>query len=635
MPTVKLNKKTVLELLGRKISDEVLADRISMLGTGLESIGETEIEVEVFPNRPDLLSEQGMARALSSFMGIKTGFRHYFVKKGSTKVIIDKSVKNIRPFTACAVVKNIKLTEDKIKEIIQIQEKLHITYGRNRKKVALGIYPLEHIKPPIYYKALVPEEIKFKPLDLNKELTGNQILAIHPTGREYGHLLEDKEKFPVFLDSKMKVMSMPPIINSNDIGKISLTTKDVFIECSGFDFDYLHTCLNMVVTALADMGGSIESVDLSYPDKKYTTPQLAGKEIKIEVDYINKILGLELKEVDMKKLLEKMGYDYKNKKALIPGYRADILHPIDLVEDIAIAFGYENFHGTIANVACSGAEKPFETFKNKIRDVLIGSGLIEIKNYHITNKINQSKLMNHPVELVELANSLTQDYDVLRAWIIPNLLETLRYNKMYEYPQNIFEIGTVFKHNDDYETGIHENDRLGVALCGQDANFTKIKQIFDVLMSALNMKYETTDTEHNSFIKGRIGRIVAGNEKIAYLGEIHPQVLANWSLEMPVAVFELNLSDLFRIMHFPSEISVEIKHEKIEKHIEHVIQHKHTEHKQLKKHKAIHKPAEKSKKHSKSSSAKKQKPVKKSKQKPVKKTKSKPVKHKSSKKKKR
>ena len=184
MPTVKFNKKTLLELLGRKLSDQELVNRISFLGTGVDGIDENEIQVEIFPNRPDLLSEQGLARALKSFLGIKTGFKQYTVKKSNIKVIIDKSVKNIRPFTACAVVKNLKLSDEKIKEIIQIQEKLHITYGRDRKKAAIGIYPLEHIRPPIYYKALAPEEIRFKPLDLNKDLTGSQILAIHPTGRE-------------------------------------------------------------------------------------------------------------------------------------------------------------------------------------------------------------------------------------------------------------------------------------------------------------------------------------------------------------------------------------------------------------------------------------------------------------------
>lgn len=565
MPTVKFSKNMILELLGRKISDEQLTDRINFLGANVEGIEGDELAIEIFPNRPDMLSEQGLVRALKTFLGIKPGFKQYHVKKSNIKVIVDKSVKNIRPYTACAVVKGLKLSEEKIKAIIQIQEKLHITYGRNRKKAAIGIYPLEHIRPPIYYKALHPEEIRFKPLDMNKDLTGSQILAIHPTGREYGYLLEGLEKFPLFLDSKMNVMSMPPIINSNTVGKVTSQTKDVFIECSGFDFGYLHICLNIIVTALADMGGEIYSVEIKYPDKKRVTPELSGRELKIDVNYVNKILGLNLKEPDMKNLLEKMGLGYKKKKALVPGYRSDILHPIDLVEDIAIAYGYEKFESKIPNAATVAAERPIEVFMNKIREVLLGMGLLEIKNYHLTNADAQCKLMNYSAELVELENAVTQDYNVLRYWMIPCLLETLRNNKHYDYPQNIFEIGTVFKINENFETKVQEDERLAIAFCGNDANFTRVKQALDSLMDALDIKYSLLETEHSSFIKGRVGRVKVNEEKVALIGEIHPQVLMNWSIDMPVSVIEMNITSIFRIMHFPSEVSIEHKAAKARK----------------------------------------------------------------------
>ena len=565
MPTITISKKALLEQLGRKISDEELGNRISMLGTGFEGMMGDDINVEIFPNRPDLLSTPGLARALSSFLGIRKGFKKYVVKKGTCKVIIDKSVKGIRPYTACAVVKNLKLTDEKIKEVIQIQEKLHITYGRNRKKAAIGIYPLEHIKPPIYYKALYPEEIKFKPLDLNKDLTGSQILAIHPTGREYGYLLEGKDKYPVFLDSKMQIMSMPPIINSNTVGKITNATRDVFIECSGFDFNYLQICLNMIVCALADLGGEIHSVELAYPEKKYVTPQLDGREMKLEPSYVEKILGIHMQESDIKKCAELMGYEYKNKKMRIPGFRADILHPVDLVEDIAIAYGYENFTGNISRIPTVASEKPLEVFKNKLREIAIGTGLIEVKNFHLTSKDKQTKKMNTTCEVVELLNAITQEYNVLRYWMTPHLLETLQSNKQYDYPQHIFEIGTVFKHDPQSDTGVRESEVIGIAFCGHDANFTRIKQFLDSLAEALAINYTIEDTHHESFIKGRVGRIQISNaattEKIGLLGELHPQVLVNWGLDMPVAVLGINITDLFRILGFAPETFAETKAE--------------------------------------------------------------------------
>jgi len=214
MPSITLNKEVFEKLVGKKLPLEKLKERISMLGTGLESIKGNEINVEIFPNRPDLLSEQGLARAFSSFIGVKTGLRKYDVEKSGEKVVIDKSVKDVRPYTACAIVKGLKFDDEKIKEIIQIQEKLHITYGRNRRKCAIGIYPYEKIKPPIRFIAKKPNEIKFQPLEAYKEMTGLQILSQHPAGREYGCLLEGLDKFPIFVDANNQVLSMPPIINS-------------------------------------------------------------------------------------------------------------------------------------------------------------------------------------------------------------------------------------------------------------------------------------------------------------------------------------------------------------------------------------------------------------------------------------
>ena len=545
MPTITLNKKVFEKLVGKKLSLNKLKDRISYLGTGLEKIDDKEITVEVFPNRPDMLSEQGLARAFSSFIGVKKGLRHYEVTDSNEKVIIEKSVSSIRPYTACAIIKGIKYDNEKIKEIIQIQEKLHVTYGRNRRKAAIGIYPYEKIKPPIRFLAKNPEEIKFRPLEFPREITGKQILSQHPAGREYGYLLEGLDKYPVFIDSNNQILSMPPIINSHTTGKITENTRDVFIECSGFDFNVLKKCLNIIVTALADMNGEIYSMKLHYPGKTCITPDLAPEEMKIDTGYVNKRLGLNLKENDIKKYLERMGYGYKNKKALVPAYRTDILHQIDLAEDIAIAYGYENFEETIPRIATIGHEDKFEIFKNKIADILACLGLIEVNTYNITNKEFQTKWMSKDIPLVELANAKSSDYNVLRAWIIPSLIEALKNNKHHDYPQKIFGIGTVFKKNEKFETGVEENDRLAVLICRDKTDFTEIKQVMDYLFRCLDIKYGIEDTEHSSFIPGRVARIIANNKKIAYIGEIHPAVIENWGLEFPVTAFELNLTELF------------------------------------------------------------------------------------------
>ncbi|MBU0461450.1 MAG: phenylalanine--tRNA ligase subunit beta [Nanoarchaeota archaeon] len=555
MPSVKLNKEVFEKLVGKRLPLEELKDRISMLGTDLEGIEGNEINVEVFPNRPDMLSEQGFARAFSSFIGVKTGLRKYEIKRPEKDfvVTIDKSVSDVRPFTACAVVKGIKFDDEKIREIIQMQEKLHVTYGRNRKKAAIGIYPLEKIKLPIRFIGKNPKDVTFRPLESPKEIRADDILELHPTGREYAHLLEGMGKFPFFIDANNQVLSMPPIINSHVTGKVGEKTTDVFIECSGFDFQTLSTCLNMIVTAMADMGGTVYSMTLRYPGGERTTPDLAPSTMLLDTDYANKRLGLELESEEIAKLLEKMGYGIEKAKdkqklsVLVPAYRADVMHPVDLVEDISIAYGYENFEEELPEVATVGEEAPFERFKKRIANIMIGFGLLETNTYHLSNADDQCKRMNCDIKVIPLANALTEEYDVIRAWMIPSLLRVLSGNKHHDYPQNIFEMGTIFKEDKSAETGIAENDRLAVLLCGADADFTKIKQVFQGLMDALDLKYETKDAEHDSFIPGRAGRISVKGKDVAYIGELHPKVISNFGLEMPVACFELNLSELYSL----------------------------------------------------------------------------------------
>ena len=549
MPTINIDRNAFERLVGKKLPTEKLKDRISYLGTDLEDVNEKDILVEIFPNRPDMLSVQGLARAFSSFIGHKTGLRDYKVHRSNEKMIIEKSVANVRPYTACAIVKDMNFDNEKIKEVIDIQEKLHITYGRNRKKVAIGIYPFEKIKTPIRFMAKKPEEIIFQPLEFPKKINALQILKQHPAGHDYGHLLEGKEKFPVFIDANNEVLSVPPIINSHKIGKISEKTRDVFIECSGFDFEIMKKCLNMIVCALAEMGGKIHSMELTYGNRKYITPDLSPESIKVDMPYINKLLGLSLKDNEIKKLLERMGYGYKNKKAFVPAYRADIIHQADLAEDISIAYGFENFKALIPQVATVAAENKFEIFKNKISNILIGLDFVEASTYDLTNKEFQCKRMDIDLQLIELANSISSDYNVLRSWIIPSLMEILSNNKHHEYPQKIFTIGTIFKKNDKFETNIEENQRLAVAIASEKTDYTAIRQVLDYLFRCMGLKYEIIEAEHNSFIEGRVGRALISGKKVAYIGEINPRIITNWQLEIPVTTFELNLTELYRIIN--------------------------------------------------------------------------------------
>ncbi len=542
MTSVILNRKVVEKLLKKKTNLDNIKDKITMLGTALEDMNKDEVFIEILPNRPDLLSEQGFARALNSFLQYTKGLKEYKVKKSNIKVIVDGNVNKIRPYTAFFLVKNIKLDNEKIIEIINIQEKLHLTFCRNRKKASIGIYPGEKIAPPIHYKLMDKNKIIFQPLESNRKMQAHEILE---KNNKYSHLLNNLEKYPVFLDSKGKIMSLVPIINSHETGKITSNTKEFFVECTGTDLNTVNLLSNILATTFIDMNGEVYSMEIKYGNKTSITPDLKIKEMKIDLDNVNKLLGLKLK--DIKKYLEMMGFKYSNGKVKIPCYRTDILNEVDLIEEIAIAYGYENFKPELPNISTIGEEDKFSRFKDKIANLLIGLKLLETNSYVINNleDLNNKVLLKN--KIIMLSNSLNEDYNSLRNAIIPSLLKILKENKHNEYPQKLFEIGKILNFGNS-ETGVIESDHLSIVLTHTNANFTEIKQILDVIMSSLNLQYEIEELNHDTFIKGRSGMAKTNNKNLAILGEIHPQVLKNFDLDLPVVALELNLNELFKLI---------------------------------------------------------------------------------------
>ena len=546
MPTVTLSRDVVESIIGKKLPINELKERISMLGTDLEHIDDKEIVVEVFPNRPDLLSEQGFARALSSFLGIKTGLRKYATKKSGFKVIVDQSV-TMRPYTVCAIVKNLSFTDERIREVMQVQEKLSTTHGRNRKKSEYGIYPLEKIKFPITYVAKDPSTVTFQPLGFDKAVLASMVPDHHPKGKAYKHLTADWKEYPFFIDAEDKVLSMIPFTNSHDTGKIDVDTRDVFIECTGIDLHNVSIALNIITTMLADMGGTIYSLEIIYAHRKLTTPNFTPQKMKLNLPYINRLLGLNLTYSEAKKYLERMGYGVEGQNVLIPAYRADILHQCDLLEDIAIAYGYENISEEIPRVATIAEEYPLNRFTTRLIELLVGAGFQETNSFHLLSHDELSKKMNAEAAVVNLKNALV-DYGCLRNSILPSLLKVLAQNQHNDYPQNIFEIGTAFHPDKKDVYGITEKNMCGIAMCNEKADFTTIRQVIDAFCRAFDLKCKIHEHIHPSFIEGRTAQAIVGNHALAIFGELHPEVLGNFNLSMPVAAAEIDVDALFEVV---------------------------------------------------------------------------------------
>lgn len=540
MPLITIDKQDLLDLLKTAIPDDELAYNISMMGTDLRDITDT-IDVEIFPDRPDMLSTEGFAMALEGYLGIKTGLPDLKVHKGEYTAYIDEKVEKVRPYAVCAIVKDLYLSDGAVKSLMQVQEKLHITHGRNRKKVAIGVHDLEKIEFPVTYTTK-PLDFSFVPLEWYTELTLEDILTKHKKGIAYAHLLKGYPEYPLWIDNKGTVLSMPPIINSEDT-KVEPDTNHLFLDVTGYSKKALEQALNILVCSLARRGGNIYAVTVYERGEKIVYPRLTPQKMELDIEYANKWLGLSLTQKEVTTLLERMRYTISNTTVKIPPYRADILHPIDIIEDIAKAYGLDKIEPEIPKVSTIGEEDPLEVFSRTVAHLMVGFGLLEVKNYYLTSRkfFEKTSITD---ELINIENAVTAEYNVLRSWLLPGLLYTLQSNKHYEYPQNIFEIGKVIKPDKTASEKTVEETHVTVVICHPRASFTHVKEVLKVLTANLGVNYQLTYKEHPAFIAGRCGSI-AVKDDVGIIGEIHPDVLINWDLEVPVACFEVNLTALY------------------------------------------------------------------------------------------
>ncbi len=550
MPTIEVSHQDLCRLVGKSIPINKLKEEGILFAKGeIDEAKGDLLKIDIKDtNRPDLWSTEGIAREIKGRY-VSGGLPRYKTKKSGIVVKVDKGLKGIRPFTVCAVVKNLKIYDHSLSQLIQLQEKVSVTFGRNRKEVAIGVYDLNRIKPPIRFTTVKPDGIKFIPLEFRKALTPRQILKEHPKGREFGYLLEALPEYPMFIDSAEEVLSIPPIINSEYTGKVTKETKDVFIECSGFNLKFLIPALNVMVAALSDRGGDIERVRVVYPGRVLETPELEPKAFELNLEYLNTVSGLDLSIERACRLLNQARYEAKPSgkriKLLYPAYRQDIMHQRDVVEDVLISYGYNKIEAVIPKLATVGSQNPIESFSSTVSDIMAGLGLQEVLSYILTNKKNLFEKMNlREGGSVEIENIVSANWSVFRTWLLPSLLEFLSRNKHVEYPQGIFEIGDVVNLDNREETKTKDTRKMAVALTDNVVGYEDISSVLDSLLRSLGTEYKLNRIEHPSFIRGRVAGIFVRGRKIGFVGEINPLVLEKWDLEKPVVGLELDLQGL-------------------------------------------------------------------------------------------
>ncbi|MCX8190599.1 MAG: phenylalanine--tRNA ligase subunit beta [Candidatus Aenigmarchaeota archaeon] len=540
MPTITFDKKELLTLVGKKMKDEELENLINSLKPNVEKITENEVVIEFTSDRVDYFSIEGLARSIRSYLGLK----NQELKIQKPKIVVTYESVPVRPYIACAVVRNLELTDSLIKSLMNLQEVIHENYGRKRKKVAIGLHDLEKIKGQIKYTGASREE-KFVPLGEREEMSLIEVLAKTEKGKKYGHIISSANKWPVFVD-EIGIFSFPPILNS-DRTKVTEETKNIFIDITGTDKNAVNNVLNIFSLVFLERGATVEAVKIK-GEREEITPKFLERAIEITKDDVKKFLGIDLDEESIKKLLEKMDYKVSLTKqkiiAIIKPYRVDVISKFDVLEDIAIAFGYENFEPELPNVFTQGEVHKIEKISDEVREVLVGYGFQEVVRPILTNQKLQFEKMNlKNGETIKILNPVSELYTELRVWLLPGLLDFLAKNTRESYPQKVFEIGDVVLKDETKETNSINIRKVAGVVADNTSFFSGVKRIVLEVSKIFKKEVSFEEMSHPSFIEGRAAKVVLNGKEIGFIGEINPLVLENFKIYMPVSTFELSLED--------------------------------------------------------------------------------------------
>jgi phenylalanyl-tRNA synthetase beta chain len=562
MVTIAVEQHDLEQLIGAKLPSDLTAlnEILSQIKceatrTFSEESGVEELSLEnKDTNRPDLWSPEGVARALRGFLGLETGVRNYsIVGPSGVSIKVDPRLRLIRPFIACSVVKNASLSDTAIRGLMHLQDKLDESYGRGRRRSSIGLYEFDLIVPPLKYEVSRPDDTSFVPLGTNESMTMREILRRHPKGIEYGHIVESNPLWPILLDSRDNVLSFPPIINSNDLGRIAPQTRNVLVEVTGTSLDTVMNALMMVTISLADRGGRVYSSEIHYPfgkTRKAVTPVLKTHRLRLDLGYVGSVLGVDLPASQAIKLLRRTRFDAYRRSSdnsldvIVPCSRLDIMHPVDIIEDIGIAYGLNKIkprwppHGTVGGITRQ------HEFNDLLREIMVGLGFQEVLTFTLSNPDKLFTRMNlTPESVVELQNPRVLTLTCLRNWLVPSLLDVLSGNVHVPYPQQVFEAGDCVVR---MSSEVKETPKLAGVTCHAQASFTEARASLDAMLVNLGIEYRIEELDHGSFLEGRAASIHLGNGQAGIVGELHPQVLENWGIQNPAAAFELDARTLCR-----------------------------------------------------------------------------------------
>ena len=552
MPVVELNINRIKKLISGQVTKKKIIENLPFLGLDIESQDGDQIRVEYSPNRPDYSTDFGIALGLQGLLGTKKGiFKTNIKKEGKYEIKVNSSVSKIRPFVTGIVAKNGIIDDQTIKQLMNMQEDLHLGIGRKRKKSSIGLHDLDKTSFPLTYTT-TSRDHKFVPLNSTVESTISNILTETDVGQNYGWTLGDSKNVPIIIDREENTISFPPIINAA-VTTVTTKTKNILVEVTSIDKDAAEDMLSVVSTILHVAGFQIS--ELKITGGKNSTPKLNSRIIQYEPKLTAQILGLDISISAMITSLKKCRLDAtqngKKIQCVIPRYRFDIFGSMDIVEEIALGYGIQNLEPKLSTSETLGEKSVVTKKLELISKTAVGLGFTEVLNSTLTSEnlfvlTNRAQMGSLSLSVLD---SKSQEHTILRDLILPGLIENISKNIHESYPQKIFETGIVFRTPTKYES-----QHLGAVMAYKESNFSEMKAILQsILKTGLKLDMttefpnENSNTEYGTriFSKGRFAKVLVQDIIVGYVGEINSDVLDNFKIRTPVVGFDIDLSLIF------------------------------------------------------------------------------------------
>lgn len=537
MVVIKESRSVLSKLYGNDFVSRL--DRYSgIIGYTLEEEGQ-EVKVEFNPDRPDLFSFTSLHKSMEVYDG-KSSWKPLSYGSNSLDFIIHEDVRKLRPYTVGFCCQGRQIGEH-FRDLIDYQERIHASTGKDRSKVSIGIHDTKGLQGPIHYKAYDSDKVSFTTYDGEVSGTARSILAKHPKGRQYAHLIPSEDEVPIIEDNRQHVLSMPPVINGNTTA-VSPETSSFFIDVTGTDLKALRDSFYQLAYFFFDLGYKIS---LSNFNDLSESMKFDGRIMGISSDDVRELTGTDIPPKEVKAILERMGYGCSVGKGTyrvaIPGNRGDVMGPADVIEDIAKGFGYDNIVPSRPQLNLIGDEVKHKSFQNLLREVMVGLGHQEIMSYVVTSR----KFFGN-VEYkggLEVQNPKSLDFSVVRDRLSLGALDFLRINKRRNLPQNLFEIGEVLKDAEQHSS-------LCIVRADSKSGYSGIKQVLDALTVRLGVQnLYVKPAKLEMLVEGRCGNVLVNGRDIGIIGEVHPTALEAFELKNPVSLLEINITELSSIIN--------------------------------------------------------------------------------------